>query len=49
MFGSRDELARLIEGLESEMRAAAKELAFERAAQLRDEIRQLKKDMLNFA
>ncbi|MDI6796048.1 MAG: excinuclease ABC subunit UvrB [Desulfatibacillaceae bacterium] len=48
-FESKDELAGLIESLEKEMRAAAKELAFERAAQLRDEIKQLKKDLLNFA
>ncbi len=40
-----DDLARLILGLEEEMREAAKELRFEYAARLRDEIAELKREM----
>jgi len=42
-YESVDDLERVIQELESEMKKAVKELAFERAAQLRDEIRQLRK------
>jgi excinuclease ABC subunit B len=38
----RDELARLIKDLEQQMKAAAKELAFEKAAALRDEVVELR-------
>ncbi len=41
----RRELERLIAELEQEMRAAAKELAFERAAQLRDRIFELRRQL----
>jgi excinuclease ABC subunit B len=40
------ELADLVKKLESEMFAAAKELEFERAAKIRDEIRALRKELL---
>jgi excinuclease ABC subunit B len=40
------ELPELIDGLRREMRAAAKELAFERAAELRDQIRALEAELL---
>jgi excinuclease ABC subunit B len=40
-FASLDELERIIQGLEEEMRQAAKDLAFERAAALRDQIKEL--------
>ena len=40
-----DELGRLILGLEDEMREAAKELRFEEAARLRDEITELKREL----
>jgi excinuclease ABC subunit B len=39
----KDELARVIKDLEREMRASAKELEFEKAALLRDEMTDLKK------
>ena len=39
----KDELARVVKGLELEMKAAAKELEFEKAALLRDEMTDLKK------
>ena len=39
---SRDEIGRLVAQLETEMRAAARELEFERAAALRDEIQQIR-------
>jgi excinuclease ABC subunit B len=39
------ELERLVETLEAEMRQAAKELRFEYAARLRDEIRSLRRDL----
>ena len=38
----KDELARLIKDLESQMKEAAKQLEFERAAALRDEVVQLR-------
>jgi hypothetical protein len=38
----RDELARLIKDLESQMKDAARKLEFERAAALRDEVVQLR-------
>ena len=41
----RDELPRLIQALEEEMREAAKELRFEYAARLRDEINDLKREL----
>jgi len=42
-YESVDDLERVIQELESEMKKAVKELAFERAAQLRDEIKELRK------
>jgi excinuclease ABC subunit B len=42
-----DELAKLIVELEEEMLAAADELRFEYAARLRDEIRELRRDLEN--
>ena len=41
-YGSPRELARLIQRLEREMREAARELEFERAAELRDRIHALR-------
>ena len=41
-FESLDELEKIIHGLEKEMTQAAKDLAFERAAELRDQIRELR-------
>jgi excinuclease ABC subunit B len=41
-----DDLERLIMGLEDEMREAAKELRFEYAARLRDEIAELRRDLV---
>jgi excinuclease ABC subunit B len=41
----RHELERLIVELEEEMLAAADELRFEYAAQLRDELRELRRDL----
>ncbi len=43
---SRDEIARLVGQLEADMRAAARELDFERAAALRDEIRDIRTRVL---
>ena len=40
---SKDDLARFVKELESEMRAAAKNLEFEKAAMLRDEMVDLKR------
>ena len=40
-----DDLRRLIQSLEDEMREAAKELRFEYAARLRDEVNELKREM----
>lgn len=45
---SRDEAARLIKDLESEMRKASKALEFEKAAGLRDQIITLRRTMLDF-
>jgi hypothetical protein len=39
---SREEIAKLVSQMEAEMRAAAKELEFERAATLRDEIQNVR-------
>ncbi|HUF84931.1 MAG TPA: excinuclease ABC subunit UvrB [Acidimicrobiia bacterium] len=41
----RDELGRLIQSLQEEMHEAAKELRFEEAARLRDEIQDLKREL----
>jgi excinuclease ABC subunit B len=41
----RDEIARLIKDLESQMKTAAKNLEFEKAALLRDEIMELRKEL----
>jgi len=41
----RDELPRLIQALEEEMHEAARELRFEYAARLRDEINDLKREL----
>lgn len=40
-----DELRRLLQGLEAEMRQAAEELRFEQAARLRDQIRELREEL----
>ena len=42
---SREELERLVVELEEEMFAAAEELRFEYAAKLRDEIKDLRRDL----
>ena len=42
-FNSLDEMDAVVRSLETEMRKAAKALEFERAAELRDQIRKLKK------
>ncbi len=42
----RDEIARLIKNLESQMKAAAKNLEFEKAALIRDQIVELKKELV---
>jgi len=41
----QDELTRLIQTLEDEMHDAAKELRFEYAARLRDEVNDLRKEL----
>ena len=41
----REELERLIQGLEEEMHQAAKDLRFEYAARLRDEVQELRKEL----
>ena len=41
----RDELARLIQGLTDEMHDAARDLRFEEAARLRDEVNELKREL----
>jgi excinuclease ABC subunit B len=41
----RDELARLIQNLQDEMQDAARDLRFEEAARLRDEIHELKREL----
>lgn len=43
--GSREDLEKLIEKLQGEMKLASKDLQFERAAQLRDKIYKLKKEI----
>jgi len=45
-YGSEKEISVIIRKLKEEMKAAAKELEFERAASLRDQIRDLTKLML---
>ena len=40
-----EDLGRLIQSLEDEMRDAARELRFEYAARLRDEVAELKREM----
>jgi excinuclease ABC subunit B len=45
---SSHQLADLIKELEAQMYAAAKELAFERAARLRDEIKELRKELVGY-
>jgi excinuclease ABC subunit B len=42
----RDEIARLIKNLESQMKAAAKNLEFEKAALIRDHIIELRKELV---
>ena len=44
----KDELARVIKGLEQEMKQAAKHLEFEKAAMLRDETTDLKKILVAY-
>jgi len=46
-YGGSESMDQLIERLEAEMKAAAKELAFERAAELRNQIRSLRLQDLN--
>jgi excinuclease ABC subunit B len=46
-YGSTESIDQRIERLETEMKAAAKELAFERAAELRNQIRSLRLQALN--
>ena len=46
---SQDELEKLVVTLEEEMSVAAEELRFEYAAKLRDEIKELRRDLLAFA
>jgi excinuclease ABC subunit B len=41
----QEELGRLIQSLEEEMHQAAKELRFEYAARLRDEVHELRKEL----
>ena len=43
----RDEIVRLIKDLEGQMRKAAKDLEYERAAVLRDQIVELRRAMLD--
>ena len=42
----RDELLRLIKELEGQMKTAAKDLNFERAAQLRDQVVELRRELV---
>jgi excinuclease ABC subunit B len=42
---SRDEMERLVRSLEEEMHEAAKDLQFEYAARLRDEVVDLKREL----
>ena len=48
-FGSREELSARITGLEEEMRAAAANLEFERAAALRDRAKRIREHHLGVA
>ena len=48
-FGSREELSARITGLEEEMRAAAANLEFERAAALRDRVKRIREHHLGVA
>ena len=43
----KDEMARMLKELESQMKAAAKSLEFERAAALRDQVIELRKAMVD--
>jgi excinuclease ABC subunit B len=45
-YESADSLNDIIQAMEDEMNQAARELAFEKAAELRDQIKALKKIML---
>jgi excinuclease ABC subunit B len=45
----KDELTRLVKDLESQMRAAAKNLEFEKAALLRDQVYELRKQLVSEA
>ena len=45
---SKDEIARLIKELESQMKTAARNLEFEKAALLRDRILELRRDLVGF-
>ena len=47
-YSSIEELNSEIQRLEKEMRAAAKEFEFEKAAALRDQVKKLKKTALEF-
>ncbi len=42
----KDEALRLIKDLESQMRLAARQLEFEKAAQLRDQVIEIRRSML---
>ena len=42
----KDEIARLIKNLESQMKTAAKNLEFEKAALIRDQIIELRKELV---
>jgi excinuclease ABC subunit B len=44
-FAGPEDLERMIAGLEEEMNAAAEDLRFEQAARIRDELRELKRDL----
>jgi excinuclease ABC subunit B len=44
-----DDLTRLVQTLQEEMHEASKELRFEEAARLRDEISELKRELREFA
>nr|HID59120.1 excinuclease ABC subunit B [Desulfobacterales bacterium] len=45
-YASPEEVVSLIKSLEAEMKKAAEELAFEKAAEIRDRIKQLKEKVL---
>ena len=44
-FAGPEDLERMIVSMEEEMNAAAEDLRFEQAARLRDELRELKRDL----